>query len=159
GGTGRAGRGDGRAALAVPLLALLAAAAGAAPMNVAATLTLDEAAARPWDAVVAGAGPAGALAARQLARHGFAVLLVARAAFPRFKVCGCCINVGALDTLRSVGLGDLPGACGAVLLSRVCLAARGRSARVALPGGVALSRETFDAALLDAALAAGAAFL
>ena len=128
-------------------------------MRIAATLTLDDAAVRPWDAVVAGAGPAGSLVARQLALRGFSVLLVDRAAFPRFRVCGCCLNAGALETLRSVGLGGLARACGAVQLSEVCLAACGRSARLWLPGSVSLSRETFDTALLGSAISAGVAFL
>ncbi len=42
------------------------------------TLALADAARRRWDAVVVGAGPAGALAARQLARAGAGTLLVDR---------------------------------------------------------------------------------
>jgi len=128
-------------------------------MNLPATVSVKEAAARSWEAVVVGAGPAGALAARQLAQTGVRVLLVDRAAFPRWKVCGCCLNSGALATLRSVGLGDLARGQGAVPLGRVCLAAGRRSALLPLAGGAALSREAFDAALVEAALAAGTAFL
>lgn len=128
-------------------------------MSIPATLTLNEAAARCWDVVVVGAGPAGALAARQLAHAGVCVLLVDRASFPRWKVCGCCLNAGALGTLRSVGLGDLTKKCGAVPVGRICLAAGRRSAVLSLPGGVALSREMFDSALIEAALVAGVSFL
>jgi NADPH-dependent 2,4-dienoyl-CoA reductase/sulfur reductase-like enzyme len=39
-------------------------------MTIRGTLRLDEAARRTWGAVVVGAGPAGALAAHQLARGG-----------------------------------------------------------------------------------------
>lgn len=113
---------------------------------------------RDWDAVVVGAGPAGSIAARELARRGRSVLLLDKATFPRPKVCGCCLNEAALAALRSVGLGDLPARCGAVSLGGVKLAAGGRMADVRLPGGVALSRETFDAALVRAAVAAGATF-
>jgi len=111
-----------------------------------------------WDVVVVGAGPAGSLAARELARLGRSVLLVDRATFPRGKVCGCCLNGSALETLAAVGLGDLPKRLGAVPLNGVTLAAGGRRASVRLPSGVALSREAFDAALIDEAKIAGAIF-
>ena len=111
-----------------------------------------------WDAIVIGAGPAGAVAARTLAMRGWGVLLVDRAAFPRLKVCGCCLNRHALSVLEAIGLGDLPAKLGAVPLDRVKLAAGGRCASVRLPGGVALSREAFDVALIDGAVTAGATF-
>lgn len=111
-----------------------------------------------WDLVVVGAGPAGSIAARELARRGRSVLLLDKATFPRPKVCGCCLNEAALAALRSVGLGDLPIRCGAVPLRGVKLAAGGRMADVRLPGGVALSREAFDAALVQEAVNAGATF-
>ena len=128
-------------------------------MTVAASLTADEAARRRWDAVVVGAGPAGALAALGLARRGLAVLLVDRAEFPRWKVCGCCLNGAALAALNAAGLGAVPAECGALPLARILLASRGRSAPLALGRGVVLSREAFDAALIRAAVSAGAAFL
>src|SRR5262249_18476519 len=83
----------------------------------------------------------------------------ARAAFQRWKVCGGCLNERALGTLADVGLESLTSHCRGVPLERVLLAGRDCSAVLPLPGGVALSRETFDAALVQAALAAGAAFL
>jgi menaquinone-9 beta-reductase len=126
---------------------------------IAATVDMGGAAQTLWDAVVVGAGPAGSLAARELARRGRSVLLVDRAAFPRRKVCGCCLNGSALATLRQVGLGGLTAHCGAVPVEHIRLAAGARSALVPLAGGVALSREAFDAALVGAAIEAGAAFL
>jgi flavin-dependent dehydrogenase len=128
------------------------------PVTLSATLDLD-AAARTWPAVVVGAGPAGALAARELARRGVEVLLVDRSPFPRWKVCGCCLNAAALATLAAVGLGELVESCGGRRLGEVRLAARGCAARLALPGGRALSREAFDAALVREAIKEGAAFL
>ncbi len=128
-------------------------------MTVAATTSLAEAARRTWDAVVVGAGPAGAMAAHELARRGCGVLLVDRATFPRWKVCGCCLNGHALATLRAAGLGELPAQGGAVPLNSIRLAAAGRIARVPLSSGVSLSRETFDAALVSAAIRAGTAFM
>jgi flavin-dependent dehydrogenase len=128
-------------------------------MSLAATLDRTEAAQRTWDVVVVGAGPAGALAARELARRGVPVLLVDRATFPRWKVCGSCLNLRALATLAAVGLGELPARLGAVPLSGLRLAAAGRQALLPLPGGVSLSRTAFDAALVEEAVQAGAAFL
>jgi flavin-dependent dehydrogenase len=123
------------------------------------TQSLDQAAGRTWDAVVVGAGPAGALAAHELARRGVEVLLLDRAAFPRWKVCGCCLNGNALATLSAAGLGELTSCCGAVPLSEMRLASGTRQARLSLTGGVVLSREVFDAELVRAAVAGGAAFL
>jgi flavin-dependent dehydrogenase len=77
-----------------------------AEQPIAATLTLPESARCRWDIDVIGAGPAGAVAARQLARHDFDVLLVDKLPFPRDKVCGCCVNAAALRVLRRAGLGS-----------------------------------------------------
>ena len=60
----------------------------------------------PWDAVVVGAGPAGATAARQLARQGHRVMLLDSRAFPREKVCGHALLADALACLERVGLLD-----------------------------------------------------
>ena len=49
-----------------------------------------------WDGIVIGAGPAGAMAARQLALAGRRVLLVEKKRFPRWKICGACLNGQAL---------------------------------------------------------------
>jgi flavin-dependent dehydrogenase len=128
-------------------------------MNIAPTLQPEEAASRGWDVVVIGAGPAGAVAARQLAQMGKSVLLVDRAFFPRWKVCGCCLNARALATLQAIGLGRLAARCGAVPLQTLRLATRNGRASLPLSGSVVLSREAFDAALVEAAIQAGAAFL
>lgn len=128
-------------------------------MSIAATIHLHEASRRTWDAAVIGAGPAGAMAARELACRGLAVLLIDRASFPRWKVCGCCLNGHALATLRAAGLGELMPHSGAVPLHEICLAAAGHAAHLPLSGSMALSRETFDAALVQAAIAAGVTFL
>ena len=49
---------------------------------------------RLWDVVVVGAGLAGAMVAREIGRRGRAVLLLERRPFPRWKVCGACLNGG-----------------------------------------------------------------
>ena len=71
-------------------------------MKIAATVQFDEAVNQTWDVIVVGAGPAGSLTARELARLGRRVLLVDKASFPRPKVCGCCLSGSALAAL-SVG--------------------------------------------------------
>jgi flavin-dependent dehydrogenase len=130
-----------------------------AAVNVAPTLDAESAARRVWDVVVAGAGPAGSMAARELARRGAAVLLVDRNQFPRYKVCGGCLNPRSLHILKKSGLGDLISRLGAVPLSNLRLATRGSYADVSLPTGAGVSREVLDAALVHSAVAAGSAFL
>ena len=111
-----------------------------------------------WDAAVVGAGPAGSIAARQLARDGASVLLVDRQRFPRWKVCGACLGPGASRLLDAANLGALPSREGAVPLDRFSLAAEGWTASVALRGTVALSRAALDHALVDEAVTEGVEF-
>ena len=111
-----------------------------------------------YDVAVVGAGPAGAVTAFAAARRGLSVVLLDKATFPRRKVCGCCLNAHALSALDAVGLGDLPTRLGAVPLTRIELAARGRSATLPQVGSVSLSRDAFDVALIAAAADAGANF-
>jgi 2-polyprenyl-6-methoxyphenol hydroxylase-like FAD-dependent oxidoreductase len=112
----------------------------------------------PWDAIVIGAGPAGAVAARELARGGARVLLVEKLDFPREKVCGGCLNGQALGVLASVGLGALPQRSGGVPLGSFRLGVRGRAYQLDLPDGMAVPRGRFDAELVSAAVEAGVCF-
>jgi flavin-dependent dehydrogenase len=60
------------------------------------------------DVVIAGAGPAGALAATILAKAGLRVTLFDRSRFPRHKLCGDTLNPGTLTVLgRHVELTSL----------------------------------------------------
>ncbi len=129
------------------------------PQTCRAALSPDEAARRTWDLLIAGAGPAGAVTAIQAARRGAAVLLVEKAPWPRWKVCGCSLNRAALETLAAVGLEDLPWRCGARRLDRMHLWVDGCAAELQLPGGAALSRAAFDAALVEEAAGSGVSFL
>ena len=124
-----------------------------------ATLALDDASERLWDVVILGAGPAGSLAARQLASRGASVLLVEKKSLPRPKVCGACLNGQALQILRSVGLISLVSSEGGMALDQLHLGHDRRAARLPLVEGCALSRFRFDAALARAAIEAGANFL
>lgn len=127
--------------------------------TIAPSVGFQQAARQMWDVAIVGAGPSGVLAARELARRGAAVLLIDKAAFPRRKVCGCCVNAAALGILRTVGLEALPHQLGARPLHELLLVAGQRRVRIALPPGVALSREVLDAALIQQAIQAGASFL
>lgn len=123
-----------------------------------ATVETAAVAATEWDVLVIGAGPAGAAAALRLARLGRRVLLVDRCRFPRPKVCGCCLSAAAL---RELSLLDLPvdSVSPGVPLEAVWIGAAGRETRIDTTGGATLSREALDAGLVQAAIAAGAAWL
>lgn len=114
-----------------------------------------EAAPASFDAVVVGAGPAGTLAAHAMARRGMRVGIIDRARFPRDKVCGCCLNQGAIEILERCGLdGVIPQ--DAPVLGLLRIVRRGRIAEIRTRPGVAISRSRLDHALLAAATGAGA---
>src|SRR5262249_57070578 len=94
-----------------------------------------------WDAIVIGAGPAGAMAARRLSLAGARVLLVEKKQFPRSKVCGACLSRAALTELHHAGLSSLVEGLGGITLSEFQLRFRGRLLRMDLAGGAAVSRE------------------
>ena len=125
---------------------------------IAATVALAEAEDTEWDVLVIGAGPAGAAAALRLVRLGMRVLLVDRGRFPRPKVCGCCLSPAAVGELAAL---ELSADCRppAVPLHAVWIASRGREARIDTSGGSTVSREALDAALVQAAIRAGVAWM
>ncbi len=114
-----------------------------------------------FDVVIAGAGPAGCIAAIVLARAGVRVLLFDRARFPRPKLCGDSLNPGAVALLERLQLTGFPedravradgiivtGEGGARICARYPGAVRGRF----------VSRTDLDVWLLEQALKAGAQF-
>jgi geranylgeranyl reductase family protein len=114
-----------------------------------------------FDVIVAGAGPAGSVAAAVLARGGARVLLVDRARFPRSKLCGDTINPGALAVLRRLGMSAAIERSALPLEGMVVTGERGAGVRCAYGDGVralAIVRRELDAALLSCATEAGARF-
>lgn len=112
-----------------------------------------------WDIVVVGAGPAGAVLALQTAREGARVLLVDRHRFPRDKVCGCCLSARTVARLERLDLGAAVKRIGAPALHRIRLGGWHRAVELPMPGGLSVSRRALDAALVEAAVGAGARFL
>lgn len=110
-----------------------------------------------WDALVIGAGPAGASAAHGLARAGVRVLLCDEKSFPRWKVCGACLNAHAMAQLDQRGLAARIRAA-ARPLRGLDLEAGGAQLRVPLSGAFSLSRAALDLSLVEAAVEAGAHF-
>lgn len=113
---------------------------------------------RLWDVAVVGAGPAGAMVALELARKGCAVLLLERQPFPRWKVCGACMNGAAQAALAQAGLDGLVRRARAPRLTELRISGWGRTAAVALHGSLALSREALDQALVRTAVEEGVVF-
>ena len=123
------------------------------------------------DVLVVGAGPAGAITARQLARDGFQVVLADAKAFPRPKPCGEFLGPECERQLEAVGLGGLLARLGAwpvrgMRLSSARASTEGRFRALAIgeaapgsPHGFGVRRSRFDAALVDAAVAAGVTLL
>ena len=112
------------------------------------------------DAIVAGAGPAGAVAARTLAAAGIRTLLVDRAAFPRNKPCGGGISARALRRFPWLEAG-LAGV-DVHRVGTIHLEAPDGSAfdvTRAEPAVLLIRRVEFDHALVRAAVAAGARLL
>ncbi len=58
------------------------------------------------EVIVVGAGPGGAATAAALARAGRDVLLLDRQSFPRDKICGDAVSLGAVRILNDLGMND-----------------------------------------------------
>jgi flavin-dependent dehydrogenase len=114
----------------------------------------------PCDVIVAGAGPAGAVAAMMLARAGARVRLFDRVRFPRAKLCGDTLNPGAMRVLAShvstAVIDERARPLEGMLLTGPYAEVMGT-----YPRGLwarALPRRELDNLLLEQALAAGAEF-
>ena len=108
-----------------------------------------------------GAGPAGAVAATLLARHGARVRLLDRAAFPRDKLCGDTVNPGTLAVLKRLQLARAVDTCGLPIHGMRLSGANGVLVDGHYPDGLvgrSLLRRHFDWMLVQDAVAAGAQF-
>ena len=111
------------------------------------------------DVVIAGAGPAGSIAALVLARAGVRVRLLDRARFPREKLCGDTLNPGALALLDQFGIGDDVRARALPITGMTVTGPGGASVSADYPAslcGASISRKDLDLLLVAAATAAGA---
>jgi len=112
-----------------------------------------------WDAIIIGAGAAGAFAAVHLA-GGKKILLLDKSQFPRAKVCGCCLNASAYSALERAGLGEILEESDALPLTTLELHHGSTESLINLPaGGHALSRNFLDAFLIRKAVSKGADFV
>ncbi len=113
------------------------------------------------DVVIAGAGPAGCVAAFVLARAGVRVLLLDRARFPRAKFCGDSLNPGAVALLRRLPFGAFPERRALAADGIMVSGEDGVKVHARYPAGVRgrlVSRTDLDTWLLEQALAAGVRF-
>ena len=117
-----------------------------------------------YDAIIIGAGPAGATAALLLARAGWSVAIVEKAPFPRRKVCGEFMSATNAPLFAELGLTDLVSRLSGPEVRRVGLYARDVVCDAPMPKaagsksgmGRALGRDVLDELLLDNAVSAGA---
>jgi geranylgeranyl reductase family protein len=110
------------------------------------------------DVLVVGAGPAGCLAAVELARQGVNVLVVERSPFPREKICGDGLLEDSLEVLESVGLDAAVKEKAHPIHSILFVAPNGTECE--LEGNLfTLPRHELDALLLEEACSRGANFL
>lgn len=106
------------------------------------------------DLAIAGAGPAGASAARAAALAGLSVLLLDKDVFPRHKPCGGALSVQGLDALgfplpEGLAERDFHGGL-------LCIDGARNLAAPPARTGVLVQRRAFDALLVDKARQAGA---
>lgn len=111
------------------------------------------------DALVVGAGPAGAFLAAELARAGKTVLLCEKTEFPRHKICGCCLGFAAVSILNQSGARVILDRIPSVSLTRVRCLFEGEQLTLPIKPGRALSRSLLDSALVLYGVEQGLLFL
>jgi flavin-dependent dehydrogenase len=112
-----------------------------------------------FDAIVVGAGPAGAVAAASLAARGYRTALLDRSTFPRDKPCGDYCDPGAVRLIAALGVLPELRAGGAGFIDGMTVVAQDGSAfSLPYPTGRAMlvPRRRLDAMLVDRAVRSGA---
>lgn len=117
-----------------------------------------------YDAIIAGAGPAGSAAAISLARAGFDVLVLERSRFPRQKLCGEFITPECSEIFGRLGVADsIESAGGASIEGMNLVTASGTVIEIPMKwmtgraaGALGLSRAKMDHILLCRAKELGA---
>ena len=115
-----------------------------------------------FDAIIIGGGPAGATSALALARLGWSVAIVEKAAYPRHKVCGEFMSATTLAVIDRLGIGDAWRAQAGPQIRRLALFAGEDVVEARVPAtksasfGRALGRDVLDEMVLASAEAAGA---
>ncbi|HKT72189.1 MAG TPA: NAD(P)/FAD-dependent oxidoreductase [Steroidobacteraceae bacterium] len=115
------------------------------------------------DALVIGAGPAGASVAIRLAQSGRRVTLIEQAHYPRQKVCGECLNPASLQLLAELGLGQQIANRAGPEIRQVAWMTRRGTVTATMPAcesgdfryGRAIGRDSLDTLLVEEARALG----
>lgn len=108
------------------------------------------------DVLIAGGGPAGAATATHLARHGWDVLLLEKAVFPREKPCAEFLSPGAVSQLSELGVLEAVRTAGAAYPTGMRIVTPEASCllRYETPA-LGVQRPLLDRLLLENARAAG----
>jgi len=119
---------------------------------------------KPYDVVIAGAGPAGSSAAIRLAQAGRKVLLLEQKKFPREKLCGEFVSPECIEHFHELGvIADVDLAIPSSISETTFYSRAGRPLRIqnkwleaAEGNAIGLSRSRLDQLLLERARASGA---
>lgn len=117
-----------------------------------------------YDAIIVGAGPAGAFCAWQLAKNNMKVLLIDSATKTKRKVCGEYLCPRGVELLKQHGLHLFAETQFLPLFGMKIVTAQGTEVNTVFPAtsgknyGLSLQRDIFDQHLLNKAINAGAEF-
>jgi flavin-dependent dehydrogenase len=107
------------------------------------------------DVTIIGGGPAGAIAGKILAQRGYEVVILEKSTFPRYKVCGCCLNEKAVKLLLPNSLQEKDYFPPYIQQKKIDLLYQGKKHSIDIPGGIIISRSDLDTFLIKNAEEAG----